>query len=130
MRENKRGGEELLREEARRLLADFAFTGMQKRELWDAFLASPEGLERCALRAKAVGKREGRPAAGLLLSMVRAGEHLLEEDPSALRPTGWRRVRGSHGDNYVRDPEGIDPLPPGFDLVTHSPFSPLAREES
>lgn len=35
------------------------------------------------------------------------------EKPVDVR-TGWRRVRGSHGDSYVRDPEGVDEPPAGY----------------
>lgn len=31
------------------------------------------------------------------------------------RRTGFRMVRGSHGCSYVRDPNGVDPLPPGVE---------------
>ena len=30
---------------------------------------------------------------------------------SASRPTGFRLIRGTHGGQYVRDPEGTDILP-------------------
>lgn len=87
--------------------------------MWEAFKANPDGVERCALRARAVGQRMGRTAAGLLLTMIRAGEHLLEAQPETKMPTGWRWVRGEGGaaGTYVEDPEGTDRLPPGYDFT-------------
>jgi hypothetical protein len=115
-----RGGEELLNQEARRLLGPFGFTPPQKREMWEAFKASPDGVERCAEHAKVAGRREGRSGAGLLLAMVRSGDHLRVLEPDARRVTGWRFVRGSHSGTFVEDPAGTDPLPPGYDFVTRS----------
>jgi hypothetical protein len=31
------------------------------------------------------------------------------------RRTGFRFVRGTHGGRYVRDPEGMDIIPPGWE---------------
>jgi hypothetical protein len=108
------GGEELSQEEARRLLGDFGLTDAQKAELWTALKANAEGVERCVERARATGRRHGRSGAGLLVWMIREGEHLLEPDPSVRSVTGWRFVRGSHSGSYVADPKGTDPLPPGY----------------
>jgi hypothetical protein len=36
-------------------------------------------------------------------------------DESGRRVTRYRRVRGSHGESFVWDPEGTDELPPGYD---------------
>ena len=33
------------------------------------------------------------------------------------RRTGWRFVRGAHGGTYVRDPDGHDILPAGYDAT-------------
>lgn len=82
--------------------------------MWDAFLVSPSGLERCAYAARALGRRYGNQGAGLLLTMIRRGEHALEPDESVRRVTGWRFVRGSHSGTYVPDPQGTDPLPKGY----------------
>ncbi len=30
------------------------------------------------------------------------------------RRTGWRFVRGTQSGSYVRDPDGVDPLPAGY----------------
>lgn len=117
-------GEEELRQEAKRLLAEFGFTPPQKRELWEAFKRNPDGVERCAQRARAIGSRDGTRGTGLLLAMVRGGDHLVEIDRNAQRVTGWRFVRGSHSGSYVEDPNGVDKLPAGYDFTTTSPFSP------
>ena len=34
------------------------------------------------------------------------------------RRTGYRFVRGTHGGHYVRDPQGRDSLPSGFQIPT------------
>jgi hypothetical protein len=96
------------------LLRSFEFRRRQKREVWDAYLQDPEGLERCAQRARAEGRRSGTTGAGLLLTMIRRGEHRLRFDPAAPRVTGWRFQRGTHSGTYVPDPEGVDPLPAGY----------------
>jgi hypothetical protein len=108
-----------LQEEAKRLLGPFGFTDVQKREMWVAFQANPEGVERCALTAKAFSQRQGRNGGGLLLTMVRRGDHLLEAKPETKMPTGWRWVRGESGaaGTFVEDPEGTDRLPPGYDFT-------------
>lgn len=103
------------------LLASFRFTPPQKREVWEALKAHPDGVVRCARRAKSVSERNGTSGAGLLLTMIRSGEHTLEPNPTAPRITGWRFVRGSHSGSYVEDPNGVDPLPPGYDFTTRAP---------
>jgi hypothetical protein len=120
------GGEELLQQEARRLLGPFKFHASQKREVFAAFKKNPDGVERCALRAKAAGSRSATTGAGLLLSMIRSGEHELEPDLTAQRPTGWRFVRGDGGGagTFVEDPEGVDRLPANYD------FTPSPRYDS
>jgi hypothetical protein len=125
------GGEELLREEAARLLGPFKFHASQKREMFAAFKAHPDGVERCALRARAAGSRSGTTGAGLLLSMVRAGEHELEPDLTAQRPTGWRFVRGEGGaaGTYVEDEAGVDRLPAAYDFTTHNPVLTAPRPD-
>jgi hypothetical protein len=127
------GGERLLRTEAARLFTPFRFTDSQKIEIWEAFKTNPDGVERCALKAKAVGQRNGSTGAGLLLAMIRGEEHLLEAQPETPLPTGWRWVRGAGGASgtFVEDPEGTDRLPPGYDF-TPSPHyeSPSAEVES
>jgi hypothetical protein len=115
---------ESLRTQANRLLAPFGFAERNKREMWQACQTNIEGVERCALLAKAKAQREGLPSAGLLLTMIRASEHLHEADPDVRLPTGWRWVTGvGHAaGTYVRDLEGTDKLPPGYDLSTRSPI--------
>jgi hypothetical protein len=43
-------------------------------------------------------------------------------DENGRRVTHYRRVRGSHGETYVWDPDGTDELPLGYD----APRPPLA----
>jgi hypothetical protein len=110
------------------LLASLGFTQPQKREVWTAYLEQPGALELLAQRARSVGRREGTSGAGLLLSMIRAGDHELELAPLAPRVTGWRFVRSIASGRYVRDPAGVDPLPAGYTFersVTNLP----ARED-
>jgi hypothetical protein len=104
----------VIRVMARRILGPFGFTRRQKREVWEAFVAHPAGVGRCAERAKATGERTGTTGAGLLLTMIRAGEHRLDPHPARARVTGWRFVRGTHSGTYVPDPAGTDLLPDGY----------------
>jgi hypothetical protein len=122
-------GEELNREEARRLLGPFGFHASQKAEVFAAFKENPEGVERCALRAKAAGQREGRSGAGLLLAMIRNGEHQLKPDLDAPKITNWRWVRANNGSGgtYVPDPAGTDTLPHGYDFHTRNPVVAAAE---
>jgi hypothetical protein len=46
------------------------------------------------------------------LEALRASDVFNGEEQA--EPTGWRLVRGSHGVDYVRDPEGHDTPPAGF----------------
>lgn len=57
---------------------------------------------------------------GLLLKMIRDGDHRAEHDPSAPIPTGYRFVRGTHSGTYVEDPAGVDPLPAYYDFRTRA----------
>lgn len=101
------------------LLKSFKLTDDQRREVWRAWQDDPDGVERCALEARAFTRHEPGTGAGLFLTMIRRGDHLDEiPDPHAPRQriTGWRWVRGSHSGTYVRDPQGTDPLPPGYGL--------------
>jgi len=118
---------------ARQVLAPFGFTDGQKREVWAAWQANPDGVERCALEAKAHGQRQGNSGAGLLLTMLRRGDHLLEPDPTTPLVTGWRAVygEGHAAMSFVRDPAGTDPLPPGYDLTEyHHPVSPWHESDA
>jgi hypothetical protein len=110
---------------AQKLLAPLNFTAAQKKEMWEAVKANPDGVERCALKAKAYAQRDGTPGAGLLLTMVRRGDHLIDADPDVAKVTGWRWVRGADGQSgtYVPDPAGTDPLPNGYDFTTRSPIA-------
>lgn len=121
-----------LNQEAHRLLAPFGFVKRNKREMWEAFQANPDGVERCALLAKAKAQRAGVSAAGLLLTMVRSGEHLLEAKPATRMPTGWRWIRGDGGaaGTYVEDPEGTDRLPAGYDFTPSPSYEPMVEIEA
>lgn len=121
MSESNFGGVAPLDEKTLLLLAAFRFTPPQKREVWEALKAHPDGVVRCACRAKAVSERSGSSGAGLLLTMIRADEHTLRPDPTAPRVTGWRFVRGTHSGTFVEDPNGVDTLPPGYDFRTRAP---------
>ena len=123
MTSNDSGETPNLEEPLRELLASFQFTAPQKIEIWDAYKANPSGMERCALRAASKSQRQGRTGAGLLLMMVRTGEHLLVAEPDTPITTGWRWVRGDGGaaGTFVSDPNGVDRLPPNYDFTTHNP---------
>lgn len=104
----------VLNEADRELLRSFGLTDAQRAEVWAAWLTSPEGVERVALAARALGRSEGRTGAGLLLAKLRRGDHLVEPEPASRRTTGWRFVRGTHSGTYLRDARGTDPLPAGY----------------
>jgi hypothetical protein len=108
-------------------LQNFAFSSSQLHEIWQAHLAAPEGVQRCARQAQAYGAARGNNGAGLLLTMLRRGDHLHQPDPAQPRITGWRFVRGTHSGTYIEHPEGTDELPPRYDFATRSPFSPGGR---
>jgi hypothetical protein len=98
------------------LLASFGLTLAQKREVWAAYQDAPDGVMRCALQSRNAGQRNANSGAGLFLTMIRKADHLRVVDLYARRVTGWRRIRGSHGENYVQDPEGTDPIPGWYDI--------------
>lgn len=115
-----------LRARAKEALAPLALHHSQKREAWQAFLASPDGVERVAAQSQSGSPHS--PAA-IFLAAIRNGEHLLDHTPKP-RYTGWRFVRGSHSGTYVEDPKGTDPLPAGYDFATHSrPGTPEKERE-
>jgi hypothetical protein len=97
------------------LLASFGLTDRQKQRVWDAWKQAPDGTELCALRARAEGKRNGNTGAGLFLMMLGRGDHLFEADPNRPHITGYRWIRSTHSGRYVRDPNGTDPLPLGYE---------------
>jgi hypothetical protein len=96
------------------LLQSFNLTPSQKAEVWQAWLENDDGVELCAERAQAKGRRNGNTGAGLLLHMIRGGEHRITADETRRTVTGWKFQRGTHGGSYVRDPKGTDPLPAGY----------------
>lgn len=101
------------------LLKSFRLTDAQRYEVWADWQINPDGVERCALEAKAFTKHEPGTGAGLFLTMLRRGDHLHRvSDPHEPRQriTGWRWVRGSHSGTYVRDKQGTDALPPGYSI--------------
>ena len=104
----------MLSEPERELLAGFKLRSRQKREVWDAYLENPAGLLETAARAREQGARGGTSGAGLLLVMIRRGDHLERPVLDGRRVTGYRFQRGSHSGTYFRDPFGTDPLPYGF----------------
>lgn len=98
-------------EAAAALLKNMGFNLLQKREVWKAYQRNPAGVERCARRAHDEGVRAGTTGAGLLIAMIRAGDHLVEPSTDARPITGWRWTRGSHGETWLPDPEGRDAPP-------------------
>lgn len=54
-----------------------------------------------------------------MLADLEIGDSRIEGQKQRPR-TGWRFVRGSHSGTYVRDPEGTDRLPPGYDLAVRA----------
>ena len=80
-----------------------------------AFEDAPKGLLIVARRARDYGKARGNLGAGLLMFAIKRGDHFeaelrLEQD-AGTKKTGWRKVRGSHGEGWVRDPDGTDTPP-------------------
>lgn len=98
------------REMAEALFSEMRLRGEALRRAWLAFDESEDGTVEVALAAF-----EGRNPAGLFTFKLGQGEHL---SGGGRRRTGWRRRTGSHGDSFVRDPKGTDPLPVGYDLAT------------
>lgn len=99
------------------LLRSFSLTRGQRREVFTAWKEEPVRVHEFAVVAQEYGRQHGTSGAGLLLTMLRRGDHYppLHEQPRDPRPiTGWKWVRGSHGSTHVADPDGRDPLPKGF----------------
>lgn len=99
--------------EQQRLISAFGLTGDQRAEVAKAFEQHPAGTELCAHRAQAEGLKNRNTGAGLFLTMIRRGDHILPPPSSKpeRRITGWRFQRGSHSGSYVTDPAGTDPPP-------------------
>lgn len=100
------------------LLAGFGLTARQKRVVMAAHVEAPEGLLIVAREAREYGAARGNTGAGLLMLCIQRGDHYdreLEAFPIARadtrKVTGWRWTRGSHGETWVRDPQGRD-VPP------------------
>jgi hypothetical protein len=111
-----------LRSRAREALAGFRFTDEQKLTVWQAFQEFPEGVEREIREIREGSTDKPEP---MLLWRLEQGWHRepdFEHVARSPRKTGWRWVRGADGQSgtYVEDPEGIDPLPPHYDLTTHA----------
>lgn len=121
--------QEVILQRLLKVLPSFAFTPPQKRIVWEAFKACPEGLERCAMLSQAKGRKVGGSGAGLLLTMISMGEHCIVAMPDTPLPTGWRFVRGEGGaaGTYVQDPAGTDRLPPGYDFRTQNRITGSVR---
>ena len=108
---------------ARASLSPLGLTPTQKREAWEAFKCAPDGVERIAESAlRAQARNPELRAAAIFLTDIRSGHHLLEKIDPGPPKTGWRWVRGNTGaaGTYLEDPNGTDPLPPGYDLTTKS----------
>jgi hypothetical protein len=118
-----------LRAEARRLFAPLRIRS-SRREVWDAFKANPEGVERCLIRANQLARQTGSDPVGYLVTMIRSGDHLREIDSDPRPITGWRAVYGeSHAAmSYVEDREGRDQPPTDYDFTIHE-HPPTWNEE-
>ena len=101
----------------RDLLRTFNLTVPQKRVVTRALEDAPNGTIEIAQECIRYGLELGNTGAGLLIHRIRRGDHFdaqlarMPREPRGPRPTGWRYVRGSHGETYVRDPQGVD-VPP------------------
>lgn len=83
-----------------------------------AFEDAPKGLITVAQEARDYGAARHNTGAGLLMHRIKQGEHFdaeLSIEGSDGPITGWRRVRGSHGEGWVEDPRGRDRPPRPWD---------------
>lgn len=120
-----------LRQRAARALAPFGFYDSTKGEMVDAYLEAPDGVDeviRDAVDSATRGKLRTTPAS-VIVAAIRRGEHLrheLNRSQPVARKTGYRIVYGvGHAAlTYLEDPEGTDPLPESYDLVTRNPHVP------
>lgn len=96
-----------------RLLDPLKLGRTQREIVLEAFVDAPTGTLTVLRQSRAYGLSRGNTGAALLMHRIAKGEHL-DIDFAIDRPaqiTGWRRVRGSHGESMVRHPEGTDPAP-------------------
>ncbi len=92
----------LFDESALELLRSFQLHGAARVEVRDAWLASPDGTRRCAQEARAYGARHGNSGAGLLLTMIRRGDHLQDSLPAGtdVLPLGYNAAREALAVDY------------------------------
>jgi hypothetical protein len=96
------------------LIESFGLHETQLETALAAFREAPRGLIVVALDSRKIGAARGNTGAGLLMHRIRRGDHYDEElalEPPKPKRTGWRRVRGSHGETWLQDPQGTDVLP-------------------
>jgi hypothetical protein len=102
-------------------LRGISLTESQTADARICFEQHPEGFQRCVEKAL----RFDRPGARLVV-MLKRDQHLgavYAEVDTEERITGWKFKHGANGEGggtYVRDPEGVDPLPKGYDLTPAS----------
>ena len=93
---------------ATELFADLRLEGDALGRAWTAFEESAEGTVKVALSCFGEGIHSPDR---LFVWFLGRGEH---KRVNGQRRTGWERKTGTHGDSYVRNPRGVDPLPRGF----------------
>lgn len=95
------------------LLAPFALGVKQREVVTQALEDAPTGTLSVIYQSRKYGLSRGNTGAALLMHRLGKGEHLdIDFAPDRPAPvTGWRRVRGSHGEATIRHLEGTDPPP-------------------
>lgn len=103
------------------LLDSLQLTDAQRRWVETAHRDAPAGTGQLAREAAEYGRVRGNTGAGLLLHRLRRGDHFDAElaidagtSGDKRKVTGWRWTRGSHGETWVRDPNGRDVPPKGY----------------
>lgn len=104
------------------LLEGFNLGPEQARVAGKCYQEAPNGMLELMRRCRLYGEARGNSGAGLLFHRAGKGEHYdleLESDPEGdgidtRRITGWRWSRGSHGETWIRDPQGRDVPPKGY----------------
>lgn len=100
--------------EREEILASFKLHPEQLETVRAAIAETGEGFWRVALDCRRISGGLGNTGAGLLMHRLKRGDHydeLLALQAARPKLTGWRRVRGSHGETWLQDPAGTDPLP-------------------
>lgn len=95
------------------LLEPFGLGKNQTETALRAFEDAPKGTPIVVRESRAYGLSRGNSGGALLIFRLRRGDHLaIDFATDAPRPiTGFRRVRGSHGESTIEHPEGTDPPP-------------------